>query len=265
MAIPSSETLPYEIAYFFMRLLRRLSNGKYIYSRRHRIQETIPDELDRLMKTNYQEFLADFEASTYEKAGLAGWSYGNSSGSIAHVLYSLADLLQARAFLEIGTYVGTSTLSIMNLMHRRGREDFLITTVDIENLFRPELFSPGTRQRLENYQDKLHFLLGSSSAPSTVAQVRQTLSSSPYDFFDLMFIDGSHIPTQVAADFHSYAGLLRSGGIILFDDMDQSFGYECFWDPVWPFPPIYRGLGHPIVLTWTADSTPHLGGGLEKD
>jgi hypothetical protein len=68
------------------------------------------------------------------------------------------------------------------------------------------------RTNLANAGKPHHLLIGDSHDPEMIHKVGQL---SPYDF---LFIDGDHSVAGVRADFRNYQSLVRSGGIIAFDD-----------------------------------------------
>ncbi len=262
----SPKGVTYELNYLFLRVLEKLNIGNFLYAKKDQAKQEIPIDLIETMEYNYHEFVEDFEGSSYQEVGLGNWAYDNSKWSVAHFLYSLCDRLQCKAFLEIGTYIGTSSMAILNLMHRRNIKDFIIVTIDIENFFERSKFSQNTLKLLQTYKNNVNFIIGDSSNPQTVSIVKEILRASVHNFFDLVFIDGLHIPFQIVADFHNYKDIIKPGGVALFDDLDQYFGYECFWAPAWPVPPLMQGTGRQLLLAWTTDHTPapHLIGAIQK-
>ncbi len=109
-------------------------------------------------------------------------------------------------YLEIGVYEGGSFIWMLDnvLTHPTSR----LTGVDI-------FTSPQIHQRvLDNVE-----LSGQKHRVTTIkGSSRVELRKLPLDSFDIIYVDGSHTADDVLADTLLSWGLLRTGGIIVFDD-----------------------------------------------
>lgn len=55
------------------------------------------------------------------------------------------------------------------------------------------------------------------------------------DSFDIFFEDGEHSGGQVSGEWANYVPLVRSGGLIIMDDISLPTGIREFWDAItWP-------------------------------
>ena len=115
-------------------------------------------------------------------------------------------------FLEIGTYEGrtatflldsypNSTITVIDTFE--GSNEFSDLGVEMEFLER-------FRENLAPYEDRLEVLIGPSR------DMIPELSGE----FDFAYIDGSHYADDVWADATGVWPLLRSGGVMAFDDYD---------------------------------------------
>jgi predicted O-methyltransferase YrrM len=124
------------------------------------------------------------------------------------ILVQAIQSISAKRILEIGTANGGTLKFFEQVAGPGGR----IVTVDsgrdsIEEL--PVDFSAPLCD--------IQVVTGFSQASETIEKVIQALGNEPIDF---LFIDGGHEYEAVKADFDNYHGLVRSGGIIGFHDVN---------------------------------------------
>lgn len=120
-----------------------------------------------------------------------------------------------RKFLEIGCFEGRSTCW---LLQNGLAEDGTMVCVDT---FKPywytegdlfEKFQENIREVKKKYQMISSFVMDSEKALLQLLQQKRD--------FDFVYIDGDHSPSGVLTDIVLAWGLLRQGGIVLFDDYE---------------------------------------------
>lgn len=116
-----------------------------------------------------------------------------------------------RKFLEIGAYEGRSTCWLIKNLENNG------TMVSID----PFPNMPEVEARFHN--NVREACVGTKVIPSfikaTSYQGLVQLASLKWDF-DFIYIDGDHDPATTLADASMAWNLLRSGGVMLFDDYE---------------------------------------------
>jgi predicted O-methyltransferase YrrM len=179
-------------------------------------------------------------------------------GTEMSALLELAASLRARCVVEIGTAAG----GVLHLLARVAEPDALIVSVDLPGgrfgggygAWRRPLYA-----RLVRRSQELALLRADSHSPETLRMVTERLAGRPVD---LLFIDGDHTLAGVAADFGTYAPLVRTGGVIALHDIaatpgEQGIEVPEFWrslksrydtrEFVDPVGPAGYGIG---VVTW---------------
>lgn len=129
---------------------------------------------------------------------------------------SLAGMPDLR-FLEVGSFEGLSTVWMLTniLTHPSSKilcvdtfggsmehERMSINTTTIEETFWHNI-------RLTKAQEKVQVMKGKS---------QEVLRRLPFNTFDLAYIDGSHVATDVLSDAVLTLPLMKHGGIMVFDD-----------------------------------------------
>jgi predicted O-methyltransferase YrrM len=121
-------------------------------------------------------------------------------------------------YLEIGVHEGRSALWMLEniLTHPTARITCLDIFVvkDTYDRFLANL-------KLSGFEDKTTIIKGKSQT---------TLRSLPFDSYDIVYIDGSHVAPDVLLDAALSWDLLKRGGIMIFDDY--------MWE--WELPPQER-------------------------
>jgi predicted O-methyltransferase YrrM len=108
-------------------------------------------------------------------------------------------------YLEIGVFEGRSLLWMLeNILTHPSSTATAIDMFpgDLEERFRSNL-------NISGFRDKVTILKGTSS---------QQLRALPFDSFDIIYVDGSHLARHVYIDAALSWDLLRTGGLLIFDD-----------------------------------------------
>jgi predicted O-methyltransferase YrrM len=122
-------------------------------------------------------------------------------------------------YLEIGTYEGNSLIWVIdNLFTNKNSIAHVIDTFDgsIEHsdLEKNSIFSRFLLN-INKYRDIIVIHKGYSY------NMLISLNNTYTNYFNLIYIDGSHIAKDVLADAILSFSLLKSGGIMIFDDYDS--------------------------------------------
>lgn len=125
-------------------------------------------------------------------------------------------------FLEIGSFEGMSTLWLLEniLTHKsskitcidtfEGSEEHILMGIDTSNLF--DIFN----NNISKYKDKITILRGKSQEQLRKEDLR-------FPIYDFIYIDGSHIASDVLEDTILSFRLLKPNGIMIFDDYQWKF------------------------------------------
>lgn len=129
-------------------------------------------------------------------------------------LESLVPILQrheVKVVLEIGTWRGFS----IELWHQVFKPEMLITVEnDLDSL---SILNNRVLRGELSYMDPAAIqVVGDSTAPQTVAEVKGLLGDKKVDF---LFIDGDHHYESVKQDFFNYGDFLAEDAIVLFHDV----------------------------------------------
>lgn len=152
-------------------------------------------------------------------------------------------------FLEIGCFEGRATLWMLeNILTGEGSRISVIDTFegsfehrslnlgDLENTF---------RKNIEKYESKVNVRKGYSSI--------LLKKNNPEEKFDLIYIDGSHQAVDVLSDAILSFPLLKTGGIMIFDDYTWMLPGEPDNRPgiaINAFLEVYRGKYQLIHVGW---------------
>ncbi len=138
-------------------------------------------------------------------------SFGfDGSNPYYNLLYSVAKELQPDFVVELGTCTGGST------SHLAAGTNCKVISIDIE-------IRPDARERLLAF-DNIELIQGDTQDPALVAEIVK------HGLIDLLFIDTDHTAEQVTAELALFGPLVRSGGLILFDDIRINPGMSAWWD-----------------------------------
>lgn len=125
-------------------------------------------------------------------------------------------------FLEIGSWEGRSTCWFLEkiLTH----ESSQITCIDT---FAGEAYLNLEQNVLENVESRFDWninLVGvAEKVKKYIGESQYILRNLPLDTYDLIYIDGCHLAIDVLGDAVLSWGLLKKGGLMLFDDYDKIF------------------------------------------
>lgn len=133
-----------------------------------------------------------------------------------HFLKAVAKEMGPVNILEIGTDKGDSAAWMAS-----SRADNTVITVD-------QATSPTIFERLAPFPNAAfwHRNVNDMSLPGDLAE------KGPFDIF---FEDGEHSGGQVSGEWAHYVPLVKSGGLIIMDDIFLPTGIREFWDAItWP-------------------------------
>ncbi|MBW4494065.1 MAG: class I SAM-dependent methyltransferase [Oscillatoria princeps RMCB-10] len=126
-------------------------------------------------------------------------------------------------FLEIGSWEGRSTCWLLEniLTHESGK----ITCIDtFEGSVEHKHFEAGY---LNSIEERFDFNIAIAGAREKVTKIvgmsQEVMRALPLNCYDTIYIDGSHLPSDVLADAVLSWGLLKVGGLMIFDDYDFEF------------------------------------------
>lgn len=131
-------------------------------------------------------------------------------------LFQLAQEMGPVNILEIGTDKGDSAAWM-----GASRADTKVITVDVAT-------SPTIFHRIAPFPNVTfwHRNVNDMSLPGDLA------AHGP---FDILFEDGEHSGGQVSGEWAHYVPLVKSGGLIIMDDINLPTGIREFWDAItWP-------------------------------
>lgn len=118
---------------------------------------------------------------------------------------------QRKAFLEIGAYEGRSTCWLIDHMENNGTIYSIDPFTDMADV--EERFSKNINEALKDTKViSCHIKSTSYQALSDLIQRKKE--------FDFIYIDGDHDPATTLTDAAMAWGLLRQGGVMLFDDYE---------------------------------------------
>lgn len=149
---------------------------------------------------------------------------------VGEMLYSLARNLRPTTVVEIGCFIGYSSICFAQAMEDNHQKDGIVYGID---LFQPHSKHPlflkedidNPLQLAENnvkragLEHRIAFLKGSSSALA-----KDFLTN--VDTIDILFIDGDHSYKGVIDDYNLYHPKVRKNGLIIFHDI---YPKKCGW------------------------------------
>lgn len=138
------------------------------------------------------------------------WNLWNGKGADGHAycqsIYELAQHFKPKLGLEIGVRFGKSALATL-----LGSPEMKLVGVDPNPEFPVQEFLEarvGSRFQFIN-----------KASPEALKRLKP-------ETFDWIYIDGRHDYDGVMVDFHATWPLLKEGGVMVFDDYDDSLGYN---------------------------------------
>lgn len=133
------------------------------------------------------------------------WTEGEDGHDYCQSIYELSQRLQPKLGLEIGVRFGKSALATL-----LGSPDMKLIGVDPNPEFPVEEFME------EHVGDRFEFI--NEASPEVLKRFER-------ETFDWIYIDGRHDYDGVLQDFHAAWPLLKHGGVMVFDDYDDTLGY----------------------------------------
>ena len=121
--------------------------------------------------------------------------------------------LRPRVVLEIGVYYGGT----LQAWAQVAAPDALIIGVDLEPEKAHVQVGPG---------QTLVLIAGDTTAPETLAKVREALGGREVDF---LFIDGCHEEAYCRSDVETFVPLVRGGGLVGMHDVVGNGGVQPVW------------------------------------
>ncbi|MUL35553.1 class I SAM-dependent methyltransferase [Gloeocapsopsis dulcis] len=126
--------------------------------------------------------------------------------------------------LEIGSWEGRSTCWLIEnvLTH----ETASITCIDtFEGSVEHKLWFDNSY--ITSIEERFDFNINKTGCPEKVKKIvgnsKEVLKTLPLNYYDLLYIDGSHLACDVLEDAVMSWGLVKVGGTIVFDDYDFTF------------------------------------------
>lgn len=126
--------------------------------------------------------------------------------------------------LEIGSWEGMSACWLLDniLTHESSR----ITCIDtfegsVEHKFEYD------DSYIKSVEERFDFNISQTNASEKVKKIignsQDLMRSLPFNNYDILYIDGSHLASDVLTDAILGWGLVKVGGVIIFDDYDFQF------------------------------------------
>lgn len=148
---------------------------------------------------------------------------------VGEFLYCLARNLKPKVVVEIGSFIGYSSICLAQAIEDNEIPDGMVYAIDN---FLPHINNPNLPMDIENpfelaqgnvkkagLEHRVKFLKGFSS------EIAQKLLSE-IDDIDLLMIDGDHTYKGTIEDYNNFHFKVRRGGIIIFHDI---FPRKCSW------------------------------------
>jgi SAM-dependent methyltransferase len=134
-----------------------------------------------------------------------------------HILLPILDLVQAKTYLEIGSFAGAS--AILATYAETVTDIYAIDTCDaLPNQAQVIRDNVNTKR---NPKSTAQFTLYPTSSQNRVL-LRHLYADKRAPFVDVLFIDGDHSFQGLAKDVEQYMALVRPGGIIVIDDYQDA-------------------------------------------
>lgn len=137
------------------------------------------------------------------------WDLWNGEGAdqfdYCQSIYELARHFNPKRGLEIGVRFGKSALASL-----WGAQEMRLIGVDPNPEFEVEEF-------MKKYTDRFAFI--NEASPGALKRFKGV------ETFDWIYLDGRHDYDGVLVDFHASWPLLKKGGVMVFDDYDDTLGY----------------------------------------
>lgn len=176
-----------------------------------------------LIKAQYQLIRANYEAGNL----LKGYQFTQDWFSRNIIIWQqylgkLVSLPNLKV-LEVGCWEGRSTCWLLE--HILTHNSASITCIDtFEGSVEHQHYNEGY---LESIEERFDFNISKTGASEKVKKIvgksEEVMRSLPLNSYDLVYIDGSHLASDVLRDAVLAWDLVKVGGLIVFDDYDFIF------------------------------------------
>jgi len=128
----------------------------------------------------------------------------------SHLLYDIRSSLGSHPinYLEIGTAYGMTVSLVASHAYTTN-----CYSIDLGFPEGADLIVEKNVNTFKNKTSTFTYLKGNSRDPDIINRVNSEVNN-----FDFIFIDGDHSFDGVIQDFNNYSKLLKSGGVLVFDD-----------------------------------------------
>jgi SAM-dependent methyltransferase len=185
------------------------------------------DEHTRARLTEFMESLPE-----YINCGSYKFTVDQFSSHIQHWEEDIGHLrnLSGLTFLEIGCFEGRATIWLLNTILTHVTSSIVcLDTFDFSGQGYYDSRTTSDGLTIEGrFRHNIEQTGSSSKVKTVVGPSQVTLRNLPLSHFDFVYIDGSHIGLHVLEDAVLSWGLLKNGGIMIFDD----YLWEDHPDPV---------------------------------
>lgn len=149
---------------------------------------------------------------------------------VGEILYSLARNLKPRTVVEIGCFIGYSSICFAQAMEDNGQDNGTVYGID---LFQPHIENPlFLKESIDNPLQLAENNVKKAGLEHRITFIKGSASLLAKDFLnkieniDILFIDGDHSYKGVIDDYNLYHPRVRKGGLIVFHDI---FPKKCGW------------------------------------
>jgi len=156
-------------------------------------------------------------------------STGGITGFPGMFIYTVARKLKARKIVEVGTRNGISAATFAHAMNKTAGKGVLIS-IDVVDVERGKARPGVDGQKFELVPSQLIRAVGDSAIDShfVVGKGEDVLKQVPAKSVDIVLLDGSHKEDDVYRELPLAKAALRSGGVILLDDVyPHGAGLRC--------------------------------------
>lgn len=139
------------------------------------------------------------------------------------LLRKLADVTRASLYLEIGVHNGTSMSYVASAESMRRCVGVDLFEETAGHYVADALTKERSSRNIENNKHELcsvTLIRGHSGSPLVQEQVKNALGQN--NGVDILFIDAGHSYDAAWRDFSLYSGLVKNGGLVVFDDYNIS-------------------------------------------
>jgi len=137
-----------------------------------------------------------------------------------HTLLSLAAKCEGRSYVEIGSYLGTSTCFIAAGIKKSGKGGGRLYCIDT---WQNEGMSEGLRDTFVEFQ------INTAKYEEFIVALKGTSHKIAESFdkkVDFLFIDGDHSYESVKSDVDDWFPQLNNGAIVIFHDIGWAEGVQ---------------------------------------